>query len=60
MRSGQSVADASAALGMSDQTLRNGVKADALGLLKGTETRPVSAEQMQISRLRAELSRMKL
>jgi len=60
VRSGQSVAAVSATLGVSDQTLHNWVKADARGLLKGTAVRPVSAEQMEISRLRAELSRVKM
>ncbi len=60
VRSGQSVAAVSATLGVSDQTLHNWVKAEAGGLLKGTATRPVSAEQMEISRLRAELSRVKM
>jgi len=60
VRSGQSVAAVSATLGVSDQTLHNWVKADLRGLLKGTAARPVSAEQMEISRLRAELSRVKM
>lgn len=53
VRSGQSVAAVSATLGVSDQTLHNWVKADSRGLLKGTAARPVSPEQMEISRLRA-------
>ena len=60
VRSGQSVAAVSAKLGVSDQTLHNWVKADSRGLLKGTAARPVSPEQMEISRLRAELSRVKM
>jgi transposase len=36
------------------------VKAEAGGLLKGTAARPVSPEQMEISRLRAELGRVKM
>ena len=60
VRSGQSVAAVSATLGVSDQTLHNWVKADSRGLLKGTAARPVSPEQMEISRLRAELSRVKM
>ena len=60
VRSGQSVAAVSATLGVSDQTLHNWVKADSRGLLKGTAARPVSPEQMEISRLRAEFSRVKM
>ena len=60
VRSGQSVAAVSATLGVSDQTLHNWVKADSRGLLKGTAARPVSPEQMEISRLRAGLSRLKM
>ena len=46
--------------GMAAQTLHNWVKAEARGLLKGTAARPVSPEQMEISRLRAELARVKM
>ena len=60
VRSGQSVAAVSATLGVAVQTLHNWVKAEARGLLKGTAARPVSPEQMEISRLRAELSRVKM
>ena len=60
VRSGQSVAAVSATLGVSDQILHNWVKVDLRGLLKGTAARPVSPEQMEISRLRAELSRVKM
>ena len=48
----------SATLGVASQTLHNWVKAEARGLLKGTAARPVSPEQMEISRLRAELGRV--
>ena len=60
IRSGQSIAVVSATLGVASQTLHNWVKAEAAGLLKGTATRPVSPEQMEISRLRAELGRVKM
>jgi len=43
-----------------DQTLFNWVKAERLGQLKGVDTKVVSAEQMEISRLRAELARVKM
>ena len=45
---------------MVDQTLFNWVKAKKLGRLSGADSKPVSAEQMEISRLRAELARVKM
>ena len=59
VRAGQSVAAVSATLGVASQTLHNWVKNEARGLLKGTASRPVSPEQREISRLRAELGRVK-
>ena len=44
-----------------DQTLFNWVKAHRQGKLTGAHSKaPVSAEQMEISRLRAELARVKM
>ena len=40
--------------------LFNWVKAQRLGKLKGADSKLVSAEQMEISRLRAELARVKM
>ena len=60
VRAGQSVAVVSATLGVASQTLHNWVKAEAQGRLKGTSAKPVSPEQMEISRLRAELARTKM
>jgi len=57
---GQSVAAAARSLGVVDQTLFNWVKADRQGKLKGVDTKVVSADQMEISRLRAELARVKM
>ncbi len=57
---GQSIAAASRTLGVVEQTLFNWVKAKKLGKLKGADSKPVSAEQMEISRLRAELARVKM
>ena len=53
---GQSIAAAARTLGVVEQTLFNWVKAKKLGKLKGADSKPVSAEQMEISRLRAELT----
>ena len=47
-------------LGISDQTLHNWLKAEERGGLSGATSKPVSAEQMEISRLRAELARVKM
>jgi transposase len=60
VRAGQSVGAVSQVLGVAAQTLHNWVKTEARGLLKGTAVRPVSPEQMEISRLRAELARTKM
>ena len=57
---GQSIAAAARSLGVVDQTLFNWVKADRLGKLSGADSKVVSAEQMEISRLRAELARVKM
>ena len=60
VRGGQSIAAVSRALGVVDQTLFNWVKAHRGGKLTGADTKVVSAEQMEISRLRAELARVKM
>ena len=57
---GQSIAAVARTLGVVDQTLFNWVKAHKPGKLKGVDCKRVSAEQMEISRLRAELARVKM
>lgn len=47
-------------LGLAEQTLFNWVKSNRQGRLKGADSKPVSAEQMEIARLRAELAQMKM
>ena len=59
VESGQSIAAAARRLGVVEQTLYNWVKAQREGRLKGAGSK-VSAEQMEISRLRAELARVKM
>jgi transposase len=59
VRTGQSMAAVSKILGIADQTLHNWVKAEMAGKLNGAGVQ-VSAEQMEIARLRAELARTKL
>jgi len=59
VESGQSIASASRTLGLVEQTLFNWVKAHREGTLKGADSRSkVTAEQMEISRLRADLARV--
>ena len=55
---GQSIAAAARSLGV--VTLFNWVKAHRQGKLTGTESKPVIVEQMEITRLRAELARVKM
>ncbi len=55
---GQSIAAVARTLGVVDQTLFNWVKAKREGKLIGADSKPVSAEQMEIARLRAELARV--
>jgi transposase len=61
VESGESIAAAARSLGVVEQTLFNWVKAKREGRLKGANSRQaVSTEQMEISRLRAELARVKM
>ena len=57
---GERMATVARNLGLSEQTLHNWVKAAGNGGLKSSATPAVSAEQMEISRLRTELSRVKM
>ena len=56
---GQTVGAAARELGLIEQTLRNWVKASAAGKFHKTGGKPVTAEQMELSRLRAENARLK-
>ena len=58
--SGQSQAAVAKSLDVAHQTLFNWVKASREGQLKGADSKPVSSEQMEITRLRAELARVKM
>jgi transposase len=61
VESGQSIAAAARSVGMVEQTLFNWVKASRQGTLQASGSRSkVSVEQMEISRLRAELARVKM
>ncbi len=47
-------------LGIPKQTLENWIRQAAKGKLAGAGAKPVSAEQMELARLRAELARVKM
>ena len=51
---------ASKELGLVEQTLRNWVKAAEAGKLVSAGAKPVTPEQMELSRLRAENARLKM
>ena len=57
---GQSIAVVARSLSVAEQTLFNWLKAHRGGKLTGADSKVVSAEQMEISRLRAELARVKI
>jgi transposase len=56
---GQAIVAVAKELGINDQTLRNWIKAAAAGKLKGAGSKVVTPEQMELSRLRAEVARLK-
>ena len=59
VESGQTMAAAARSLGVVEQTLGNWFKLHRAGRLKGaSDKHQVTAEQMEISRLRAELARV--
>jgi transposase len=60
VKGGQSLAAVSRILGIAEQTLHNWVKADRDGRLQGPDSLPVSPEQMELARLRAENARLKM
>lgn len=60
VESGQSITEAARSLGVVEQMLSNWVKANREGKLKEVSGKAgVTAEQMEIGRLRAELTRVK-
>jgi transposase len=60
VKEGQGFGVVARELGMSEQTLRNRVKAEASGKLGGAGAKPVTPEQMELSRLRAENKRLQM
>ena len=60
VKAGQDAAVTSRVLGIPKATLGNWIRASEKGALGGAGDRPVSAEQMELARLRAELARVKM
>jgi len=60
VRGGQSLASVAKGLGVSAQSIDNWVKSDAVGGLKEAKGKPVSADQMEIARLKAELAKARM
>lgn len=60
VKGGERQATVAKNLGLAEQTLHNWIKSSDAGSLKGEKTATVSKEQMEISRLRAELSHVKM
>lgn len=58
VKDGQTIPAVGLELGISHQTLRNWVKAADAGKLTGAGSRIVTAEEMELSRLRAEVVRL--
>jgi len=59
VKAGQGIGGVCRELGLSDQTLRNWVKAAAAGRLRGAGGKEVKPEEMELSRLRVENLRLK-
>ena len=60
VKAGQEASVTARVLGMPKAILSNRVRAPEKGVLQEAGDRPVSAEPMELARLRAELARMKM
>ena len=60
VQGGQACSVTAKVLGIPTQTLDNWIKLAEKGQLTGAGSKPVSAEQMELARLRAELARVKM
>ena len=61
VRGGEPVRRIAREIGIPEQSIRNWIKAQTAGKLGRAENgKPITAEQMEISRLRAELARVKM
>ena len=59
VKDGQKIVSVAKELELVDQTLRNWVKAAESGTLNGAGSKKVTAEEMELSKLRAENGRLK-
>jgi len=60
VRGGEKLSVVARTLGVSTQSLDNWVKAEASGRLRDVRGKALTTEQMEISRLKAELSQMRM
>lgn len=60
VKTGQDASVTARVLGVPKQSLSNWVRLADKGALQGAGDKPVSAEQMELARLRAELSRVRM
>lgn len=60
VKSGQGVGPVARELGLVEQTLRNWVKAAKAGKLNPAGAKQITAEQMELSRLRAQVARLEM
>jgi transposase-like protein len=60
VKAGQEASVTARVLGVPKQTLSGWVRLAEVGQLQGAGDRPVSADQMELARLRAELARVKM
>lgn len=60
VRGGEKLSAVARTLGVSAQSLDNWVKAEASGRLRDVGGKALTAEQMEIARLKAELSRVRM
>ena len=60
VKEGQTASVPAKILGVPVQTLGNWVRLNEKGQLKGAGDKPVSAEQMELARLRAEVARLRM
>ena len=60
VKAGQAIGVTAKILGIPKATLGNWVRLSTEGKLAGAGAKPVSAEQMELARLRAELARVKM
>jgi transposase len=58
VKGGQAASVTAKVLGIPSQTLENWVRLSTKGQLKGAGDKPVSPEQMELARLRAQLARV--